>query len=365
MRNALRLGLTLAVALAVVEYTGVQKGYWVVLGTLSVLRMDLLGTGRTAWKVIVGQLLGFLGGLIVIQMVSGHPALPWILLPVLAGLQGYLANNSPMILQQAGFTMLLVNMVMLSAPRSDIAALRLEDVALGVGVAVVISLLVFPRGLVPRVEQSLRRAVDDAGAYLVATMDYAERLWRGEDVEPPNDAQAVRSLGTAVETIDLAIAQTSQLSAMTTLWMRVLGAAEYLVYVGDIVATSGRSHTLDPFAARAGGDLLASTKNCTERLSLTTRRLLDASEQLDDADALPQFTLETRFTEDLLQAYRSICVAVQQWADRGESAAAPQVLSLFWTLGWVSEIDLLDSGLRGLTRAIESARPETTPQPVA
>ena len=48
-RNAVRGGAGLALAVAVIEITDVEHGFWVVLGTLSVLRSNALGTGATAF----------------------------------------------------------------------------------------------------------------------------------------------------------------------------------------------------------------------------------------------------------------------------------------------------------------------------
>ena len=45
-RNAVRGAIGLALAVAVVEVTNVQHGFWVVLGTLSVLRSNALGHRR-------------------------------------------------------------------------------------------------------------------------------------------------------------------------------------------------------------------------------------------------------------------------------------------------------------------------------
>ena len=53
-RNALRGAVGLAIAVAVVEVTDVQHGFWVVLGTMSVLRSNALGTGATALRAVGG-----------------------------------------------------------------------------------------------------------------------------------------------------------------------------------------------------------------------------------------------------------------------------------------------------------------------
>ena len=54
-RNAVRGGAGLAGAVAVVEFTNVEHGFWVVLGTLSVLRSNALGTGATALRAVGGR----------------------------------------------------------------------------------------------------------------------------------------------------------------------------------------------------------------------------------------------------------------------------------------------------------------------
>ncbi len=62
-RNAVRGAAGLALAVAVVEVTDVEHGFWVVLGTLSVLRSNALGTGATALRAVGGDGRGLRGGL--------------------------------------------------------------------------------------------------------------------------------------------------------------------------------------------------------------------------------------------------------------------------------------------------------------
>ena len=54
-RNALRGAVGLALAVTVIEVTNVSHGFWVVLGTLSVLRTNALGTGATALRAVGGR----------------------------------------------------------------------------------------------------------------------------------------------------------------------------------------------------------------------------------------------------------------------------------------------------------------------
>ena len=48
LRNALRSALGLGLAVLVVHITGVEKGFWVLLGVISILRFDAVGTRRFA-----------------------------------------------------------------------------------------------------------------------------------------------------------------------------------------------------------------------------------------------------------------------------------------------------------------------------
>ena len=61
-RNAVRGAAGLALAVAVVEATDVEHGFWVVLGTLSVLRSNALGTGSTALRAVAGTAAGVVVG---------------------------------------------------------------------------------------------------------------------------------------------------------------------------------------------------------------------------------------------------------------------------------------------------------------
>src|SRR6202007_711041 len=60
-RNSVRGAVGLAIAVFIAQRSGLQHSFWVVLGTLSVLRSNALGTG---WS-IVSALGGTAGGVVV------------------------------------------------------------------------------------------------------------------------------------------------------------------------------------------------------------------------------------------------------------------------------------------------------------
>ena len=88
-RNAVRGAIGLALAVTVVEVTNVSHGFWVVLGTLSVLRSNALGTGATALRAVAGTAVGFVAGSVIMIGVADHMVLLWVLLPVRCSCPGW------------------------------------------------------------------------------------------------------------------------------------------------------------------------------------------------------------------------------------------------------------------------------------
>ena len=359
MRNALRLGFALALSLAIVRITGVERGYWVVLGTLSVLRLDVSGTGKIAWQVIRGQLLGFVFGFVLILAIGDRGWLPWVLLPVIVGLQGWAVGNVPLMWQQAGFTVLLVTLASISAPQPGIIVLRLEDVALGAAVAVAVSMLVFPRGLVPRVQSGLRAALLASNAFVVASVRALVQRLTGSatpgsaaadhpnptDHTNPTDLAGVRqaariAMEHSAETIDLAMAQGQPQGAETALWFRLQNVCEYIGYIAEVIRVVSVAFPHDAQHTRAGADLVVAVESATSRLQRAVSQMMELADQLPaDAD-LPNFGTIGEYSAIIDHAARSVDATCQHWVDNRRTETAELLVELYWTLGWIGEIDL-------------------------
>jgi uncharacterized membrane protein YccC len=66
MQNSLRGAVALSLAVLVSDLSSVQHGFWVVFGTLAVLRSNALSTGQNILRALAGTTIGFLvGGLLV------------------------------------------------------------------------------------------------------------------------------------------------------------------------------------------------------------------------------------------------------------------------------------------------------------
>ncbi len=146
-RNALRGAVGLALAVAVVEIAAVEHGFWVVLGTLSVLRSNALGTGATALRAIGGTTVGFLVGSAIIIGIGDQSVVLWVLLPLAVLVSGVAPLMISFAAGQAGFTLVVVILFNIIDPTGwKLGLTRIEDVAIGCGVSIVVGLLFWPRG---------------------------------------------------------------------------------------------------------------------------------------------------------------------------------------------------------------------------
>ncbi len=181
-RNSVRGAVGLSVAVLVVEVTTVQHGFWVVLGTLSVLRSNALGTGSTAVRAVLGTAIGFLVGYVVLLVIGHHPAHLWILLPVAVLVAGIAPTVSSFTAGQAGFTVLVVLVFNIIDPvGSQVGLVRIEDVLIGALVSVVVGLLFWPRGAAAQLAAALGDAYAAASAWLSVAVDQVARSQTGAD----------------------------------------------------------------------------------------------------------------------------------------------------------------------------------------
>ncbi|UXA13739.1 FUSC family protein [Mycobacterium sp. SMC-8] len=171
VRNSLRTGLGLALAVAVTHVFPVEHGFWVVLGALSVLRSSALTTGTRVWRAVFGTGIGFLLGAALISLVGVEPVVLWMLLPLVVFGSAYVPEIASFTAAQAAFTMMVLISFNLIVPTGwQVGLIRVEDVVVGALVGVAVSLLMWPRGATA----SVTRAIDSARAvfagYLRATV---------------------------------------------------------------------------------------------------------------------------------------------------------------------------------------------------
>jgi uncharacterized membrane protein YccC len=171
-RNAIRGAAGLALAVTVVEVTNVSHGFWVVLGTISVLRSNALGTGATALRAIAGTTVGFLVGAAITVGLADHQILLWFLLPLCVLLAGAAPSMVSFAAGQAAFTLVIVILFNIIQPVGwEVGLTRIEDVAIGCGVSIVVGVLFWPRGATAALGRALSTSFVANSGFLADAVD--------------------------------------------------------------------------------------------------------------------------------------------------------------------------------------------------
>jgi uncharacterized membrane protein YccC len=206
LRNSIRTGLGLAAAVTVTHVFPVQHGFWVVLGAMSVLRSSALTTGTRMLRAVAGTAIGFLIGVALIELLGVDPVVMWAMLPVVAFGSAFVPEVASFIAGQAAFTMMVLIIFNLIAPTGwSVGLIRVEDVAVGALVGVVVSLLLWPRGARTRVSRAIDEAFDVGARFLAAAV---QRVTRGDSEEATDRVTALSQAAlSASRTVDDAVRQ--------------------------------------------------------------------------------------------------------------------------------------------------------------
>jgi len=200
LHNSVRGAIGLAVAVFIAEKTGLQHSFWVILGTLSVLRTNVINTGQSALRSILGTTVGFVVGAVTLALVGTNVTLLWFLLPLAILAAGVAPTAISFAAGQAGFTLTLVILFNILQPTGwRVGLYRIEDVAIGCAVSVGVGLLFWPRGAAAALGAALRQAFAHSASYLEAVVQYGtERRDRSvqslPSVETEQTAAAAASL---------------------------------------------------------------------------------------------------------------------------------------------------------------------------
>jgi hypothetical protein len=194
--NSLRAAVALGTAVAVADLSSVQHGFWVVLGTLSVLRGNATATGSTALRALGGTLIGFVvGGALLVAIGSSTTAL-WIVLPFAVFVAAYAPGTAPFAVGQAAFTVTVAVLFNLLAPVGwKVGILRVEDVAIGCVVSLLVGVMFWPRGAAALVGDDLADAFRAGASFLTE----AVRWSCGLSEQPPGGAGATLTAALRLE----------------------------------------------------------------------------------------------------------------------------------------------------------------------
>ncbi|WBQ07113.1 FUSC family protein [Kribbella sp. CA-293567] len=174
LHNSVRGAMGLALAVLVADLTGVQHSFWVVFGTLAVLRSNALSTGQSALRGLAGTVAGIIIGGAVVLAIGPNTTVAWLLLPIAIVLAGLAPAAFSFAAGQAAFTgVLLILFDIISPAGWKIGLIRIEDVAIGSGVSLLVGLLLWPRGASAALQQALADSYSAGARYLSQAVGYA------------------------------------------------------------------------------------------------------------------------------------------------------------------------------------------------
>ncbi|MBO0702743.1 MAG: FUSC family protein, partial [Candidatus Dormibacteraeota bacterium] len=194
LHNSLRGAIAVALAVLVADLVGAQHSFWVVLGTLSVLRSSALNTGQNALRAVIGNVIGFVIGGLLIVLIGVHSLVYWALLPLAVLVAGLAPAVISFAAGQAAFTVTLLVLYNILAPVGwQVGLVRIEDVVIGVAVSVAVGFLFWPRGAGSALGHALADALAGSAQYLRRAVEFGvTRCDRSGVVAPaPTDEEVL------------------------------------------------------------------------------------------------------------------------------------------------------------------------------
>jgi uncharacterized membrane protein YccC len=250
-RNSVRGAIGLALAVLIAGEMSVQHAFWVVLGSLSVLRSSALNTGSSIVQALIGTVLGIVAGGLLLLLIGGNEVASWVALPFAAFVAAYAPRAISFAAGQAGFTVAVLVIFDLIAPAGwDVGLIRLEDVSLGFVISLGVGLLFWPRGAGAVLRRSLDEGISAGARYAQAAF---ERLVTG--VPGPTAELAEQALA-ADGRMDIALRQRlaerpshdmklQQHSRLVSIATRLRGTSDAMGYLADRIGDTPRPKQAD------------------------------------------------------------------------------------------------------------------------
>jgi uncharacterized membrane protein YccC len=254
-QNSVRGAAGLAIAVYIAQRTGLQHAFWVVLGTLSVLRSNALGTGWSILSALAGTAVGLVVGALLVIGIGTHEGVLWAVLPLAVLLAAYAPRAISFAAGQAGFTVVLFILFNIIQPVGwRVGLVRIEDIAIGFGISLGVGLLFWPRGAAGLVRDDVAAAYARGVDYVVAT---TRQLIEGGDADTTD--RAARAATAAVHRLDDAFRQYLAERSATTSNVEdiaaLVGGASRVRRAALSLASLGRMVDGDARLGRCGANL--------------------------------------------------------------------------------------------------------------
>ena len=344
LQGSLRVAIGLTLAVWVARAFDFSHAFWVVLGTIQVLRSNALSTGRTVLLAVVGNAIGVVIGGLFAVVAGNHPALMWAAFPLAVFGAAYAATTLGFLLSQAAFTINLIVVFNLISPAGwQIGLVRIEDLIVGAAISLLVGLLLWPQGA----RRQLARGLGSVYGGLVPYLDQAFDRLLG--FEPPTAAAAsrqvvLRARDRADEAFDMFLTERGVGSLDPETAAFLLSSANQTILAGDLlgVIAGGMGYSAAGCADGARG------------VRAQVHRLLGGYRALADRLSLsPGPQLEPRVSSASLRDAELGCL--RRWNSDAEVGRG--AMAVVMAGEWVQYLARLEADLEAaVTTAVEAAR---------
>jgi uncharacterized membrane protein YccC len=345
LQNSLRVAIGLALAVLLGGLLQVEHAFWVVLGTLSALRSSALATGRTTVEALVGTAIGVVVGAPFIYLMGIHMLVLWTVFPVAIFFAAYATTVIGFAAGQAAFTLVILILFNLLAPSGwTLGLVRLENVALGVGISVLVGLLLWPRGLRDEMRRALRDLYHAVASDLAAAFD--QILGRGAaETFVQAQAEAVRAAEREGEALDQYVRERGSRHLAPEIAGTLGAAARNALVAGDLL------HALADAGYYVHAPRVADAALLDQVCALTLA-YTQLGDRLDQTDATEQVCAQP-VDDTVLRA--TTLAALRAWKD--DPAAEQAAVAIVAAGSWARNLATLAAEQEAaVIKVVEAAR---------
>lgn len=343
LHGSLRVAIGLAVAVFIADSLSLQRGFWVVLGTLQVLRSNALGTGRTTLEALAGNIVGVAIGALVATVTGASPVLLGAALPFAIFIAAYASTAVGFAASQAAFSVLLIIMFNLITPSGwRVGLVRIGDVIIGAAISVGIGIVVWPYGPRRDLARAMSRLYRSVGQYLDHAFDQLLGLKPASALDPARRSAAA-AYERAGEAFDAFVNEKTASPLAPQAAGFLLSAANHLMLAASVLERlAGLGYQAS--GCPSGADTVGGQAH------IVIETLNDYADRLDLGSSMP---IEGRVSQERLREAAIDCL--RGWRDddrRGRSA-----LAVVMAREWVVNLGRLQDVLtEPVDAAVETAR---------
>jgi uncharacterized membrane protein YccC len=241
LQGSLRVAIGLAIAVLMARTLDLSHAFWVVLGTIQVLRSNALGTGRTIVLAVAGNAIGVVIGGLFAVIAGNQPAVMWIAFPLTVFLAAYAATTIGFMLSQAAFTINLIIVFNLISPAGwQVGLVRIEDLLVGAVISLLVGLLLWPHGARRELARAMGIVYRDLVVYVGLGFDRVLGFVPAAEFEPASAAKpirkdVVRARDRADAAFDTFITEKGDRSFDQETAAFLLAAANHAILAGDLL----------------------------------------------------------------------------------------------------------------------------------